>query len=145
MLIDGGPGQLSAAMEVLNELGIPDQPIAAIAKGPDRGAGRERLYVPGRTPFTLPLHDPVLYFIQRLRDEAHRFAIGGHRARRRKDISRSVIDQIPGIGTKRKRALLHHFGSTASVGRAGLSDLEAVDGISRTVAQRIYDHFNTDA
>jgi excinuclease ABC subunit C len=144
ILIDGGPGQLSVAMEVLDELGIPDQPIAAIAKGPDRDAGRERFHVPGRTPFTLPLQDPVLYFMQRLRDEAHRFAIGSHRARRGKDIARSVIDEIPGIGAKRKRALLNHFGSAASVARAGLSDLEAVDGISRTVAQRIYDHFNAD-
>ena len=144
ILIDGGPGQLSVAMEVLDELGIPDQPIAAIAKGPDRDAGRERFHVPGRTPFTLPLQDPVLYFMQRLRDEAHRFAIGSHRARRGKDIARSLIDEIPGIGAKRKRALLNHFGSAASVARAGLSDLEAVDGISRTVAQRIYDHFNAD-
>ena len=144
ILIDGGPGQLSVAMEVLDELGIPDQPIAAIAKGPDRDAGRERFHEQGSTPFTLPLQDPVLYFMQRLRDEAHRFAIGSHRARRGKDIARSVIDEIPGIGAKRKRALLNHFGSAASVARAGLSDLEAVDGISRTVAQRIYDHFNAD-
>ena len=145
ILIDGGPGQLSVAMEVLDELGISEQPIAAIAKGPDRDAGRERFHVPRRAPFTLPLQDPVLYFMQRLRDEAHRFAIGSHRARRGKDIAKSVIDEIPGIGAKRKRALLNHFGSAASVARAGLSDLETVDGISRTVAQRIYDHFNADA
>ena len=144
LIIDGGPGQLSVAMEVLDELGISDQPIAAIAKGPDRDAGRERFHLPGRAPFTLPLQDPVLYFMQRLRDEAHRFAIGSHRARRGKDIVKSVIDEIPGIGAKRKRALLNHFGSAASVARAGLSDLETVDGISRTVAQRIYDHFNAD-
>lgn len=144
LIIDGGPGQLSVAMEVLDELGISDQPIAAIAKGPDRDAGRERFHLPGRAPFTLPLQDPVLYFMQRLRDEAHRFAIGSHRARRGKDIAKSVIDEIPGIGAKRKRALLNHFGSAASVARAGLSDLETVDGISRTVAQRIYDHFNAD-
>ncbi len=144
LIIDGGPGQLSVAMEVLDELGISDQPIAAIAKGPDRDAGRERFHLPGRAPFTLPIQDPVLYFMQRLRDEAHRFAIGSHRARRGKDIAKSVIDEIPGIGAKRKRALLNHFGSAASVARAGLSDLETVDGISRTVAQRIYDHFNAD-
>ena len=144
LIIDGGPGQLSVAMEVLDELGISDQPIAAIAKGPDRDAGRERFHLPGRAPFTLPLQDPVLYFMQRLRDEAHRFAIGSHRARRGKDIAKSVIDEIPGIGAKRKRALLNHFGSAASVARAGLSDLETVNGISRTVAQRIYDHFNAD-
>lgn len=142
VLIDGGPGQLSAAMEVLEELGISDQPIASIAKGPDRDAGRERFHVPARQPFTLPMQDPVLYFMQRLRDEAHRFAIGSHRNRRSKDIGRSVIDEISGIGAKRKRALLNHFGSAASVARAGLMDLEAVDGISSAVAQRIYDHFN---
>ena len=142
VLIDGGPGQLSAAMEVLEELGISDQPIASIAKGPDRDAGRERFHVPTRQPFTLPMQDPVLYFMQRLRDEAHRFAIGSHRNRRSKDIGRSVIDEISGIGAKRKRALLNHFGSAASVARAGLMDLEAVDGISSAVAQRIYDHFN---
>jgi len=142
VLIDGGPGQLSAAMEVLEELGISDQPIASIAKGPDRDAGRERFHVPARQPFTLPMQDPVLYFMQRLRDEAHRFAIGSHRNRRSKDIGRSVIDEISGIGAKRKRALLNHFGSAASVARAGLMDLEAVDGISSAVAQRIYEHFN---
>ena len=144
ILIDGGPGQLSVALEVLDELGIPDQPIAAIAKGPDRDAGRERFHVPDRTPFTLPVQDPVLYFMQRLRDEAHRFAIGSHRARRGKDIAKSVIDEIPGVGAKRKRALLNHFGSATSVARAGLSDLETVDGISHTVARRIYDYFNVN-
>ena len=144
ILIDGGPGQLSVALEVLDELGIPDQPLVAIAKGPDRDAGRERFHVPERTSFTLPMQDPVLYFMQRLRDEAHRFAIGSHRARRSKDIAKSVIDEIPGVGAKRKRALLNHFGSATSVARAGLSDLETVDGISHTVARRIYDYFNVD-
>ncbi len=100
--------------------------------------------MPERTPFTLPMQDPVLYFMQRLRDEAHRFAIGSHRARRSKDIAKSVIDEIPGVGAKRKRALLNHFGSATSVARAGLSDLETVDGISHTVARRIYDYFNVD-
>ncbi|MEC7488105.1 MAG: excinuclease ABC subunit UvrC [Pseudomonadota bacterium] len=144
VLIDGGPGQLSVAIETLEELGILDQPIASIAKGTDRDSGRERFYVPGRPPFTLPMQDPILFFLQRLRDEAHRFAIGSHRNRRTKDIRRSVIDEIPGIGAKRKRALLHHFGSSKSVSGAGLSDLETVTGISKNMARRIYDHFNTE-
>ena len=142
VIIDGGPGQLSVVLEVLDELGIADQPLVSIAKGPDRNAGRERFHVPGRAPFSLPLQDPILYFLQRLRDEAHRFAIGSHRNRRSKQIRRSVIDEISGIGAKRKRALLNHFGSAASIGRAGLADLEAVDGISKTVAKRIYDQFH---
>jgi excinuclease ABC subunit C len=145
VIIDGGQGQLSVAMEVFDELGITDQPIVSIAKGPDRNAGRERFYMPDRSPFSLPLQDPILYFMQRLRDEAHRFAIGGHRNRRSKAIGRSAIDEIEGIGAKRKRALLNHFGSAASVARAGLADLEKVEGISTTVAKRIYDHFHTDA
>ena len=144
VLIDGGPGQLSVVMEVLDELGIADLPVVSIAKGPDRNAGRERFHVPGRAPFSLPVQDPVLYFMQRLRDEAHRFAIGSHRDRRSKQIKRSVIDEVSGIGAKRKRALLNHFGSAANIGRAGLSDLEAVDGISKTVAKRIYDHFHAE-
>jgi len=144
VLIDGGPGQLSVVMEVLDELGIADQPLVAIAKGPDRNAGRERFHVPGRAPFSLPLQDPVLYFMQRLRDEAHRFAIGSHRNRRSSQISKSVIDEVPGIGAKRKRALLNHFGSAISIGRAGLADLETVDGISKTVAKRIYDYFHAE-
>jgi len=131
-------------MEVLDELGIADQPLVAIAKGPDRNAGRERFHVPGRAPFSLPLQDPVLYFMQRLRDEAHRFAIGSHRNRRSSQISKSVIDEVPGIGAKRKRALLNHFGSAISIGRAGLADLETVDGISKTVAKRIYDYFHAE-
>ena len=143
VMIDGGPGQLSVAVEVLDELGIADQPVVSIAKGPDRNAGRERFYMPDRKPFSLPLQDPILYFMQRLRDEAHRFAIGGHRNRRTRAITRSAIDEIAGIGARRKRALLNHFGSAASVARAGLADLEAVEGISRTVAQRIYDYFHT--
>mgnify|MGYP003669481152 CR=1 FL=1 len=143
VLIDGGPGQLSVAMEVLDELGIGDLAVVSIAKGPDRNAGRERFYMPDRPPFSLPLQDPILYFMQRLRDEAHRFAIGSHRARRTKAIGQSIIDEIPGIGAKRKRALLNHFGSATGVSRAGLADLESVDGISGTVAKRIYDHFHT--
>jgi excinuclease ABC subunit C len=142
VLIDGGPGQLAGALEVFAELGVEDLAVAAIAKGTDRDAGRERIHLPGRAPITLAANDPVLYFLQRLRDEAHRFAIGTHRARRSKLIGRSVLDEIGGIGGARKRALLHHFGSARNVARAGLADLEAVPGISKTVAKKIYDHFH---
>ncbi|HEX6101984.1 MAG TPA: excinuclease ABC subunit UvrC [Alphaproteobacteria bacterium] len=142
VLIDGGPGQLAGALDVFAELGIEDLAVAAIAKGTDRDAGRERIHLPGREPITLAANDPVLYFLQRLRDEAHRFAIGTHRARRSKLIGRSVLDEIGGIGGARKRALLHHFGSARNVARAGLADLEAVPGISKTVAKKIYDHFH---
>jgi excinuclease ABC subunit C len=131
-------------MEVLDEFGITELPLVSIAKGPDRNAGRERFFMPGREPFGLEPKDPVLYFLQRLRDEAHRFAIGTHRARRTKAIGQSVIDEIPGIGPARKRALLHHFGSARAVERAGLADLEAVEGISEAVAKKIYDHFHPD-
>jgi excinuclease ABC subunit C len=144
ILIDGGAGQLATATEVLRELGIEDVAIAAIAKGPDRNAGRERFFLPGRPPFSLDPRDPVLYFLQRLRDEAHRFAIGTHRAKRTKALGRSPLDDVPGIGARRKKALLHRFGSARAVARAGLADLEKVDGISRTVAQKIYDHFHAD-
>jgi excinuclease ABC subunit C len=142
VLIDGGKGQLSTVQEVFTELGVTDVVLAAIAKGPERNAGRETFFVPGRQPFTLEPRDPVLYFLQRLRDEAHRFAIGTHRARRSKAIGRSTLDEVAGIGAKRKRALLNHFGSAREVERAGLADLEAVDGISKTVAKTIYDHFH---
>lgn len=142
VLIDGGLGQLNAVMEVMAELGISDMAIAAIAKGPDRNAGRERFFMPGREPFSLDPRDPVLYFLQRLRDEAHRFAIGTHRAKRSKQIGQSLLDEVPGIGARRKKALLLHFGSARSVARAGLADLAAVDGISETVARKIYDHFH---
>ena len=141
-IVDGGPGQLSAAAEGFADLGIETLPLVSIAKGPDRRAGRERFYTAGREPFTLPPDDPVLYFMQRLRDEAHRFAIGSHRARRSKAIRRSPLDEIEGIGVRRKRALLNHFGSAAGVSRAGLADLETVEGISKTVARRVYDHFH---
>jgi excinuclease ABC subunit C len=144
VLIDGGQGQLAVAAEVLDQLGITELPLVSIAKGPDRNAGRERFFMPGRPPFSLEPRDPVLYFLQRLRDEAHRFAIGTHRARRQKAIGQSVIDSIPGIGPTRKRALLHHFGSARGVERAGLADLEAVPGINRAVAKKIYDHFHPD-
>jgi excinuclease ABC subunit C len=144
LLIDGGAGQLSSAQQVLADLGIDDVPLVAIAKGPDRNAGRERFFRPGREPFGLDPKDPVLYYLQRLRDEAHRFAIGTHRARRAKAIGTSPLDEIPGIGARRKKALLHHFGSARGVARAGLADLERVEGISKTVAQKIYDHFHAE-
>jgi excinuclease ABC subunit C len=144
VLIDGGRGQLSAAQAVFAEMGIGDVPLAAIAKGPDRNAGRERFFVPGRPSFSLEPRDPVLYFLQRLRDEAHRFAIGAHRARRTKAIRGSPLDEIPGIGARRKQALLHHFGSARAVARAGIAEIERVAGISKAVAKKVYDHFHAD-
>lgn len=142
VLIDGGQGQLTIAMEVFAELGIDDVTLAAIAKGPDRNAGRERFFMPGREPFSLDLKHPVLYYLQRLRDEAHRFAIGTHRAKRSADIAKSPLDEVAGIGAKRKKALLLHFGSARAVSQAGLTDLASVPGISETVARKIYDHFH---
>ena len=144
VLIDGGAGHLRTARRVFDDLGVANVALAAIAKGPERNAGRETFHVQGRPAFSLEPNDPVLYFLQRLRDEAHRYAIGGHRARRSRRLGRSALDEIPGIGAKRKRALLHHFGSARSVERAGLADLEAVEGISRQVAKSIYDHFHSD-
>jgi excinuclease ABC subunit C len=142
ILIDGGQGQLNAACQVMAELGIADVPVASIAKGPDRTAGRERFFMPGREPFSLEPGDPVLYFLQRLRDEAHRFAITSHRARRVKAISATPLDDIPGIGGRRKKALLMHFGSAKAVAEAGVADLQKVAGISRTVAEKIYSFFH---
>ncbi len=143
ILIDGGKGQLNVTLEVMDDLGIDDVAVAGIAKGPDRNAGREEIYLPGRAaPITLPDRDPVLYFLQRIRDEAHRFAIGTHRAKRSAQIARSVLDEIPGIGAARKKALLLHFGSARGVQSAGVSDLAQVAGINQGVAQRIYDFFH---
>ena len=144
LLIDGGKGQLSSTIAALDELGIEDLPIVAIAKGPDRDAGRERFFVADGDPdgFLLPPRDPALYYLQRLRDESHRFVIGGHRQKRSKAIAQNPLDEIPGIGARRKRSLLNHFGSARAVSQAGLTDLEKVDGISNTVARRIYDFFN---
>jgi excinuclease ABC subunit C len=141
VLIDGGAGQLAAAHEVLAELGISDIPLAGIAKGPDRNAGREHFFMRGRPSFMLEPRDPVLYFVQRLRDEAHRFAIGAHRAKRAKAIAANPLDEIPGVGPKRRRALLKHFGSAKSIARAGVDDLQAVEGISAAMARAIYDYF----
>ena len=145
MLIDGGQGQLSAAKAVLDELGLGDLPVAGVAKGPDRDAGREHFYVPGRASFMLEARDPVLYYIQRLRDEAHRFAIGSHRARRSRAIGINPLDEVPGIGPLRKKALLQAFGSAKSVARASVTDLAAVEGVSHALAQAIYDHFHESA
>jgi len=143
VLIDGGAGQLSVAREVANDLGLHDLCLVGVAKGPDRDAGREHFHFPGRDrPLMLEPRDPVLYFVQRLRDEAHRFAIGTHRAKRAKGISASPLDEIEGIGPRRRRALMKHFGSAKAVSRAGVEDLKAVDGISAEMAQRVYDHFH---
>lgn len=144
VLIDGGQGQLSATLEVLADLGIDDLAVVGIAKGPDRNAGRERFFREGQPPLSLEAKDPVLYYLQRLRDEAHRFAIGAHRQKRAKAITGSPLDEIPGIGARRKRALLHHFGSARGVATAGLTDLERVEGISKTVAKKVYDHFHAE-
>ncbi|MEQ8665651.1 MAG: excinuclease ABC subunit UvrC [Rhodospirillales bacterium] len=144
LLIDGGKGQLQIARDVLAELGIEDVALAAVAKGPDRNAGRETIYMPDRSPVNLMSRDPVLYFIQRLRDEAHRFAIGTHRGKRGKSTHRSALDEIPGIGAARKKALLHHFGAVSAIQQAGRRDLEAVDGISAAIAERIYGWFHPE-
>jgi len=143
LLIDGGKGQLSAVSEVLEDYGILDKiTLVAIAKGPDRNAGREDFYMNDRAPFRLPPNDVGLFYLQRLRDEAHRFAIGSMRTRRAKTIEKSPLDDVTGIGPKRKKALLHHFGSGKAVARAALVDLQKVDGISKSFAQKIYDHFH---
>lgn len=145
VLIDGGAGQLSAARAVLDDLGVQDVKLIAIAKGPDRDAGREWFHTDGMAPFQLPPRDPVLYYLQRLRDEAHRFAITTHRAGRSKAIRVSELDEIDGVGAARKRALLNHFGSARGVKMAGLPDLEAAPGISKETARRVYAHFHPGA
>ncbi|MBU1304444.1 MAG: excinuclease ABC subunit C, partial [Alphaproteobacteria bacterium] len=143
VFIDGGAGQMSAVRGVIAELNLPKQvTFIGIAKGEERDAGREKFFMEGRDAFMLPHRDPVLYYVQRLRDEAHRFAIGTHRAKRKKDQVKNPLDEIEGIGPTRKRSLLAHFGSAKAVGRASLTDLEAVPGISSAMAQLIYDHFN---
>jgi len=143
VFIDGGLGQLNAVRGVVDALDLPREvTFIGIAKGEERDAGREKFFVEGREPFMLPHRDPVLYYVQRLRDEAHRFAIGTHRARRKKDMTRNPLDEIQGIGPARKRALLNHFGSAKAVGRASLADLTAIPGISSQTAQIVYDHFN---
>ncbi|MBS0275842.1 MAG: excinuclease ABC subunit UvrC [Proteobacteria bacterium] len=141
-LIDGGPGQLSVARAVLEDLGVEDVLLVGISKGPDRDAGREHFYMAGREPFRLDPKSPVLYYLQRLRDEAHRFAIGSHRKKRSKAIGANPLDEIAGVGAGRKRALLQHFGSAKAVSAASLADLESVNGVSKTLAKKVYDFFH---
>ena len=142
LLIDGGQGQLSAVLGVLSELGVTEVPVVGVAKGPDRDAGREHFYLHGKPSFMLEARDPVLYYVQRLRDEAHRFAIGTHRAKRSKAIGINPLDEIAGIGPTRKKALLQSFGSARAVSRAGVSDLSSVAGVNKQLAQAIYDFFH---
>jgi excinuclease ABC subunit C len=142
VVLDGGQPQLSAARETLKELGIENVPMLGVAKGIDRDAGRETFHISGREPFRLPPRDPVLYFVERLRDEAHRFAVGSHRGRRKKDIASLGLQEIPGVGPTRKRALLRHFGTLATVENASLADLQKVPGVSAATAQAIYDFFH---
>jgi excinuclease ABC subunit C len=142
LLIDGGAGQVSAVREIMIEQGVEDVPMVGVAKGVDRDHGKEEFYRTGERPFALRHNDPVLYFIQRLRDEAHRFAIGTHRAKRAKSMAANPLDDVPGVGATRKRALLAHFGSAKAVSRANLADLKAVDGISEALAESIYNFFH---
>jgi excinuclease ABC subunit C len=142
VLIDGGRGQIDVAREVLADLGLSDLPVAGVAKGPDRDAGRETFFVPGREPFKLAPRDPALYFIQRLRDEAHRFAIGTHRAKRKREMVANPLDEIAGIGPSRKRALLMHFGTAKAVARASVEDLAGAPGINAATARIVYDFFH---
>ena len=142
LLIDGGTGQVSAAHEIMAQHGVEDIPMIGVAKGIDRDHGKEEFHRIGQRPFALKRNDPVLYFIQRLRDEAHRFAIGTHRAKRAKAVGTTPLDEIPGVGAARKRALLIHFGSAKAVSRANLADLKVVDGISAALAQKVYDFFH---
>ena len=150
VLIDGGAGQLSAARGVLDDLGVQDVKLVAIAKGPDRDAGREWFHTLAEDgtpapPFQLPPRDPVLYYLQRVRDETHRFAITTHRASRSRGLTRSELDEIDGVGAARKRALLNHFGSARGVKQAGLQDLENAPGINRETARRVYAYFHPGA
>ena len=142
LLIDGGAGQVSAVASIMREMGVTDIPMVGVAKGVDRDHGKEEFHRVGKRPMALQRNDPVLYFIQRLRDEAHRFAIGTHRAKRTKSTLANPLDEVPGVGAARKRALLTHFGSAKAVSRANLADLKAVDGVSETLAQKIYDFFH---
>jgi excinuclease ABC subunit C len=142
LLIDGGKGQLSAVRKTLSEIGIDNIPVIGIAKGLERDAGRERFFVEGRDSFLLPPNSPVLHYLQRLRDEAHRYVIGAQRKRRAKAISENPLDDVPGVGASRKKALLLRFGSAKAVSRAGFDDLQSTPGISAALAQRIYEHFN---
>ena len=142
LLIDGGAGQVSAVASIMREYGVENIPMVGVAKGIDRDAGKEEFHRSGKQPFALRHNDPVLYYIQRLRDEAHRFAIGTHRAKRAKAVGATPLDDVPGVGATRKRALLAHFGSAKAVSRANLSDLKSVDGVSDALAEKIYDFFH---
>jgi excinuclease ABC subunit C len=142
LLIDGGKGQLSAVCEVMEEMGVHDVPVVAVSKGPDRNAGRETFHQPGGRELTLPPNSALLFHLQRLRDEAHRFAIGTHRAKRAKSLTTSTLDEVPGIGPNRKRALLMHFGTARAVKGAALDDLERAPGISKAMARQLYDYFH---
>jgi excinuclease ABC subunit C len=144
-LIDGGPGQLAVACQVFADLGVEGVALVAISKGPDRDAGREHFYVPGREPFRLDPRSPVLYYLQRLRDEAHRFAIGAHRKKRSNAMGANPLDEIAGVGAGRKRALLQHFGSARAVAGASVADLQSVSGVSATLAKKIFDFFHPNA
>jgi excinuclease ABC subunit C len=145
VLIDGGQGQLTAARETLENLGVADVPLVAIAKGSERDAGNETFHMPNRPPLKLPPRDPVLYFVERLRDEAHRFAVGSHRQRRSRDIREAGLKEISGIGPMRRRALLHHFGTLKAIERASMADLAEVPGINAETARRIYEFFHEKA
>ncbi|HKQ95483.1 MAG TPA: helix-hairpin-helix domain-containing protein, partial [Aestuariivirgaceae bacterium] len=145
VVIDGGQGQVGAVKAVLEDLGLGELCILGVAKGPDRDAGREHFYMPGKPSFMLDSRDPVLYYVQRLRDEAHRFAIGTHRAKRSKAIGVNPLDEIPGIGPRRKKALLLAFGSARAVSRASVADLEKVEGVSHQLATAIYGFFHEGA
>jgi excinuclease ABC subunit C len=142
LLIDGGKGQLSAVCEVMEDMGVHDVPVVAVSKGPDRNAGRETFHMPGGRELTLPPNSALLFYLQRLRDEAHRFAIGTHRAKRAKSLTTSTLDEVPGIGPNRKRALLMHFGTARAVKGAALEDLEKAPGISQAMARQLYDYFH---
>jgi excinuclease ABC subunit C len=144
VLLDGGQGQLNVALEIFKELDIKNVTLVAIAKGPDRNAGKERFFMMHKPPFQLSENDPILYYLQRLRDEAHRFAITTHRTKRMKDMYTSPLEAIPGIGAQRQRALLRYFGSAKAVTQAGIRDLEIVPGISKSIAKKIYHHFHHD-
>jgi excinuclease ABC subunit C len=142
VLVDGGKGQLSAARDSLEELGIEDVPLIGVAKGPDRNAGRETFHLPDGREFTLPPNHPALFHIQRLRDEAHRFAIGAHRQKRAKALTASPLDEVPGIGPARKKALLMHFGTARAVRNASLEDLKRTPGVNAATAQAVYDFYH---
>jgi excinuclease ABC subunit C len=142
LLIDGGKGQVSAVFKTMEEMGVHDVPVVGISKGPDRNAGREHFHMPDGRESMLPMNSPILFYLQRLRDEAHRFAIGAHRTKRAAAFTSSPLDDVPGIGPARKKALLMHFGTAKAVKSAGLEDLQRAPGVSATMARAIYDHFH---